>query len=104
MCQQKIAEIKAQIDMAKSQARATGVYSDAVWFVKANAALRYTQAEMQRAQYRLGEQRRTEAAVRNAADSESFLRHLLAAAKEQLGEDGYRDLIAAARSRQKTES
>jgi hypothetical protein len=54
-----IADVKSQLDAAKTKAVTEGEYSDPVWFRKANSALRYFQADLQRVQNRRGFLRRS---------------------------------------------
>ena len=62
------AHIEDQVDRAKAECAATGIYSDQKWFFAAKRALKGAKAALQTVQTRRGELRRAEKAAAHAAN------------------------------------
>lgn len=89
---QELAEVKTQIDFAKSEAAETGNYSDADWFNRARHAVRMKGREHQLIQAELGKRKKEERRAFNAKAERCFID----AARRRLDPDLFSDLWAEA--------
>jgi len=98
---QEMDSIRAQIDDAKAEAAANGVYSDRDWFRRANVALRARGRFHQRIQMRLSSLRRAERAenARQTVEHTPLETHFMRAAKEVLPRETYERIMQLAHGR-----
>lgn len=89
---EEIANIKTQLRAAKSDAAATGEYSDRQWFISANHALQMKGREHQMVIQELGARRKEERRAHNTSKTEAFVR----AARRRLDPELFADLMREA--------
>lgn len=86
----ELAKINTQVDRAKSNAAATGNYSDRDWFQRASAARRLHGVEQQLIQAELGKRRKAERRAINNRIEGRFIE----VAKRKLDPQLYQELMA----------
>ena len=93
------ANIQFQLDQAESKLAATGEHADYEWYNKAKFALKVKRHQVNRLDRYMANRRREW----NQAESESFERHFVNAARDFMAEDDFGELIQVAAERAKNE-
>ena len=93
--QETFDRIKGQLDQARSEQAAYGLYSDPDWYRKAQAAKRFTGSDMQKVQFVLSQRKKQEREKR-ANDLPNVF---MDAAREMLPRELFYEVLTCARER-----
>jgi len=88
-----IAQIRAQIDMAKAEQRQSGEYADAGWFARANTALHFRGREHQMLQLEFAKKRKAANELKAKLANQDFERRFMFNAKRILPPETYQAIM-----------